>query len=316
MSFNFVDAGNNHEGLRINFIDFLIQLCQFPVGNDGHDDRLICMQISGFAMQDSRAAVQLLDDHLIDLFVLFAYDLDLSLDVSGEEYFVQNDGVDQNKENSVDDLLFVGEEHLENQDREVKEIEHDRHRETELFIQYKRRNIHSSGGCTCPDHDSDGKSDHESAADGCKHPVACDICKLRNLFKYTENDRVKETADQCCQCKHFSKDNCSKHKHNGVKTEDEHGNRDIKVMFKSNSKTSRSPGDQVIWKNEDDNTERIDGIADQDCNNIQYFFGNTLIHTCQSFLLRYESVYRKKRGGTRDFRKIRKSYQYDETVLY
>ena len=34
------------------------------------------------------------------------------------------------------------------------------------------------------------------------------------------------------------------------------------------------------------------------------------------FYFRYESVYRKKRRGTRDFRKIRKSYQYDETVLY
>ena len=262
VSFDFVDTGDNHEGFRINFIDFLIELCQLTVGDDSHNYRLIGVKISGFPVQDSGAPVQLLDDHLIDLFVLFAYDLDLSLNVSGEEYFVQDDGVDQDKEDSVDDLLFVGEEHLENQDRKVKEIEHDRHRKPELFIQDKRWNIHSSRGGSCPDHDSDGKSDHQSAADGCEHPVAGDISKLRNSFKYTENDRVKETADQCCQCEHFSKDNCSKHEHNGVETEDEHGNGDIKIMLKRNSKTSRSPGDQVIWKNKDDNTERIDGVAD------------------------------------------------------
>src|SRR5699024_12753357 len=90
---------------------------------------------------------------------------------------------------SVDDLLCVGEEHQENQDRKVKEIEHDRHRKPELFIQDKRWNIHSSRGGSCPDHDSDGKSDHQSAADGCEHPVAGDISKLRNSFKYAEKDR-------------------------------------------------------------------------------------------------------------------------------
>src|SRR5699024_4754212 len=94
VSFDFVDTGDNHEGFRINFIDFLIELCQLTVGDDSHNYRLIGVKIAGFPVQDSGAPVQLLDDHLIDLFVLFAYDLDLSLNVSGEEYFVQDDGVD------------------------------------------------------------------------------------------------------------------------------------------------------------------------------------------------------------------------------
>lgn len=43
MAFDFIDTGNNHKGFRIDLIYFLVQLGKFPVGDDGHNHRLIHM---------------------------------------------------------------------------------------------------------------------------------------------------------------------------------------------------------------------------------------------------------------------------------
>lgn len=219
------------------------------------------MKIAGLTVQKRGSTIKFPYDHLIDLVMLFADNLDLSLDMSGQKYFVQYDSIDQDKKNSIDDLLFVGEEHLKDQNSKIKQIQHDRNRKAEFLVQDKRWDIHTTGRCTGPDDNPNGKSDHETTADGGQHLVVCDVGKLRNLFEYAEDNRVKETADQCRQCKHLSKDNCPQHEHYSVEAEDKQGKRNMEIMFKCKSKTCRSPGDQVIWKDEHNNTESIDGVA-------------------------------------------------------
>lgn len=41
MSLHFVYMGDDHESIRINAADFLIEFSEFPIGNDSHDDRLV-----------------------------------------------------------------------------------------------------------------------------------------------------------------------------------------------------------------------------------------------------------------------------------
>ena len=284
MAFDFIDTGNNHKGLRIDLIYFLVQLGKFPVGDDGHNHRLIHMEISGLSVKQGGATVELLDDHLVDLFMLFADDFDLGLGVSGQKYLVKDNGVDQDEQNTVDDLLLVGEEHLEYQDRKVKYIEHHGHWKTEFLVQDQWRNIHTSGRGAGPDDDADGKSDHQSAGDCGEHPVVCNLAKLRDIFKYTEDDRVEETADERGQSEHLSQNDGPKKEHDGIEAKDKSGNRNIKIMFKRDSKTCRSPGDQIVWKNKDGNSKGIDGVAGQNSKNVPSFFRYTLIHTYQSFL--------------------------------
>src|SRR5699024_9860878 len=106
-----------------------------------------------------------------DLIVFGADNLDLSLRGAHEQDFVQYHGIDQYKQNAVENLFPVGEHHLQKQDCHVEDVQHDRDREPEFFMEYKRRNIHTSGGGSGTDHDPDGKADHQSAAHGRKHRI-------------------------------------------------------------------------------------------------------------------------------------------------
>ena len=151
------------------------------------------MEISGLSVKQGGATVELLDDHLVDLFMLFADDFDLGLGVSGQKYLVKDNGVDQDEQNTVDDLLLVGEEHLEYQDRKVKYIEHHGHWKTEFLVQDQWRNIHTSGRGAGPDDDADGKPAHvRHALDHDGSAVSADAHKAR----VTQRELAADTDDQ------------------------------------------------------------------------------------------------------------------------
>ena len=93
MAFDFIDTGNNHKGFRIDLIYFLVQLGKFPVGDDGHNHRLI--QHGRYPVSSGKPRMgdrrsELLGRSLVDLFMLFADDFDLGLGVSGQKHLVKD----------------------------------------------------------------------------------------------------------------------------------------------------------------------------------------------------------------------------------
>ena len=94
-----------------------------------------------------------------DLLIPFADDLCLGLADTNDQYLIQDNG---DHDQAVQDPLPVSKGHLGDKYHEIHHIHGNRHRDPEPLFQYQRRDIHASGGGTCPDHDAQGKSDHNA----------------------------------------------------------------------------------------------------------------------------------------------------------
>ena len=81
---------------------------------------------------------------MVQLLILSGNDLDLCSGRSHKKHFIQHHRVNQYQKDTIDDLFFIGKYHLEDQNRKIKHIEHNRYRKSEFLIQYQRRDIHTS----------------------------------------------------------------------------------------------------------------------------------------------------------------------------
>ena len=126
------------------------------------------------------------------------------------------------------------------------------------------------------------------------------LAKLRDIFKYTEDDRVEETADERGQSEHLSQNDGPKKEHDGIEAKDKSGNRNIKIMFKRDSKTCRSPGDQIVWKNKDGNSKGIDALPAKIVRMFQAFLDTlSFIHTSPFYVQIGTSIQDDRKGNKR-----------------
>ena len=71
-------------------------------------------------------------------------------------------------------------------------------------------------------------------------------------------------------------------------------------MFKRDSKTCRSPGDQIVWKNKDGNSKGIDGVAGQNSKNVPSFLDTlSFIHTSPFYVQIGTSIQDDRKGNKR-----------------
>lgn len=168
---NLIGVADYEEGVGIDIHDKLIKSRHFAPGNDGHKDRLIIFQVSGRRAEKRAAAVKTVKDCLPDFLIMAAHDVYARLMLSDDKHLVKYEGVDHDKQDSVEDFFNIGEKHLSDQDTDIEHIERHGHGNAQLFFQDKRRNVHAAGGSACPDHDSDARADHKTAKYRAEHGI-------------------------------------------------------------------------------------------------------------------------------------------------
>ena len=120
-----LDLGNtadHEEAFRVDLVDQLFRLGQFPAGQHRKHQLGILPQIAAFCLDQGDAPVEILEDGLADLLGFFTDHLDFNAGSAHEQHFVQHHGVDHHQHHAIEQLFRGLEQPLAQQDTHIKEI--------------------------------------------------------------------------------------------------------------------------------------------------------------------------------------------------
>ena len=100
-SSHIVDIINDRKGSRVNRVDHLFHIIDFPVRQDGKNNLGRVQMVSAFCLQKRKSQVERMEKFLTDLFVLGGKDQKLDFGAAVGNDLVDHDAGDKDDNNSV-----------------------------------------------------------------------------------------------------------------------------------------------------------------------------------------------------------------------
>lgn len=131
---DFVYFVDGDEGVGVGLVDGGKDAVEFAAGGDAEDGAGFLPGEAALGVEEGGADIFLVEELGADLVGVGAHDEELDLGFSGDNDFVQGQSLDDEEKDSVEDLFFMGEGDLEEQDCEVDEIEQGGYGKVEEFV--------------------------------------------------------------------------------------------------------------------------------------------------------------------------------------
>ena len=255
---------DDNEGLGINLLHQMVQLCQLPVGDHGEHHVPFIAGVAGLGVEQGAATVQHFQDQLADLVALFTEDLYLNLGVAHQHHLVQHDGVEQHQQDAVEDLLPVfREEHLPDENGEVQPVHDHRDGHAPELVGHDGGNVHTAAGSACADHKTNGRADHHTGEYGGQHGVTGHVSDAGNPAEQFQKDGVAEGGNRCVEGEPSAHDSCAQNEHNHVGDHYKGGDGNAQPVLADQGKAGGAAGNQPAGQNEHVHRKGIKGVACQ-----------------------------------------------------
>ena len=215
--------------------------------DDGDDGFPIAVQIQGARFQRRAAAVQGVEDEILDFYSLGRSD-DYKLGVvPALKNHVDNLGGNEQNNIAVERRFQVFVSQARSRyDEEIYEHDADADRDPHVFVEDLADDVAAAGGGAAAEDQPQSDAEHEAAVDGRQHGVVRGRFQLENFIEKVDQQRGDDHAQQAAQAVLAAHDSDAEDKDRDVQHHDQGADRQTGEVINDDGYARHPAGDEVV----------------------------------------------------------------------
>ena len=170
---HFGDDAHGEEGVGVDLLHFVFEPHQLARGDDGEEHVALLAQIPRLAVEHGDAAVEVVQDHLSDLGIAVADDLDLHLALPQRRDDFDDDGREHADDDTVEYCLHRGiGKKLQKDDGKIEHPQRDGDGDAEKVLQKEGRDVRAARARPHADDEPDARAEEKGTIEDIEKEVS------------------------------------------------------------------------------------------------------------------------------------------------